>query len=64
MTWPDGATYEGDWKDNHAQGYGKFIHANGDSYEGMWKRSKANGKGTYKTIQGGGTYNGDWSDDY
>lgn len=50
MTWPDGAIYEGEWKDNHAHGWGKFLHSNGDSYEGMWRRSKANGKGTYKTV--------------
>ncbi len=30
--WPDGTKYEGDWKDNSAWGYGKFIHRNGDYY--------------------------------
>ena len=32
--WPDGAKYEGEWKNNHANGKGKFFHINGDIYEG------------------------------
>lgn len=31
---PDGARYEGEWKDNKACGYGKFWHVDGDIYEG------------------------------
>ena len=30
--WPDGAIYEGLWKNNKAQGKGKFTHTNGDYY--------------------------------
>lgn len=32
--WPDGAKYEGQWKENKACGYGKFFHVDGDIYEG------------------------------
>ena len=58
MTWPDGAAYEGDWKDHHAQGKGKFTHAIGDAYEGDWVRDKANGQGAYRSINAGGSYVG------
>lgn len=30
--WPDGATYDGDWRDGMAEGVGTFNHANGDVY--------------------------------
>ena len=36
QTWPDGAKYEGYWKDNKTCGKGKFWHANGDFFEGMY----------------------------
>ena len=32
--WPDGAKYEGEWRQNKANGTGKFWHADGDVYEG------------------------------
>jgi len=32
--WPDGAKYEGDWRDGMAQGRGTFHHANRDLYTG------------------------------
>lgn len=50
MIWSDGAIYEGDWKDNHATGFGKFIHVIGDTYEGNWARDQANGYGVYKSV--------------
>ena len=28
--WPDGARYEGEWKDDKANGKGRFDHATGD----------------------------------
>jgi hypothetical protein len=34
MLWPDKAKYEGQWEFNHASGFGKFFHADGDIYEG------------------------------
>ena len=56
MTWADGAFYEGEWKDNHAHGHGKFTHSIGDIYEGDWVRDKACGYGVYKSISTGGQY--------
>jgi hypothetical protein len=32
--WPDGAKYEGYWKNNKAHGRGKFWHVDGDIFEG------------------------------
>ena len=58
MQWTDGARYEGQWKDNHANGKGKFIHAVGDIYDGEWIRDKANGFGTYTSFNSGGSYTG------
>lgn len=34
--WPDGAKFEGYWKNDMANGRGRLIHADGDVYEGMW----------------------------
>jgi len=58
--WPDGAIYDGQWKDNHAFGKGKFTHSIGDIYEGDWIRDKANGMGTYTSANSGGNYEGEW----
>ena len=30
--WTDGAVYEGEWKNNKAEGKGTFTHPNGDYY--------------------------------
>lgn len=35
QVWPDGARYEGFWKDGVAHGRGKFYHIDGDIYEGI-----------------------------
>ena len=32
--WKDGAKYEGQWRLNKANGFGKFFHVDGDIYEG------------------------------
>lgn len=34
QVWPDGAKYEGYWRDNMAHGRGKFYHIDGDVYDG------------------------------
>ena len=36
MTWPDGNSYEGNWKDNDIHGRGKFIWDDFKSYDGEW----------------------------
>lgn len=49
MTWPgnilkysDGAKYEGEWKDNRANGNGKFWHVDGDTcrYFTIYRRGR------------------------
>jgi hypothetical protein len=35
--WPDGAKYEGNWRNNVASGRGKFYHIDGDVYDGNSK---------------------------
>ena len=41
----DGDTYEGDWVNNMAQGYGVYHKANGWVYEGQWLQDKPHGEG-------------------
>jgi len=41
----NGNKYEGDWKNDTMNGYGKYYFSNGDKYEGEWKDGKINGKG-------------------
>ncbi|CAD8120820.1 unnamed protein product [Paramecium sonneborni] len=62
QVWPDGAQYEGQWKDDKAQGKGIFKHADGDIYDGEWENDKANGYGTYIHADGS-KYEGLWKDD-
>ena len=32
----DGSLYEGEWRNNNANGKGRLIHNDGDYYEGEW----------------------------
>lgn len=41
--WPDSSRYEGNWRNDKANGKGKLIHADGDVYDGEWKNDKAEG---------------------
>lgn len=34
MIWPDGAKFEGQWKEGFANGKGIFYHIDGDVYDG------------------------------
>ena len=52
LRWQDGSIYEGYWKDNMANGYGRLIHSDGDVYEGEWNNDKAEGQGTYYHSDG------------
>ena len=36
----DGDIYEGEWKDDKANGFGVYIHVNGAKYEGEWLNDK------------------------
>lgn len=41
----DGDIYEGEWKDDKANGFGVYIHVNGAKYEGEWLNDKQHGQG-------------------
>ena len=43
--WPDGAVYEGEYKNAKKNGFGKFLWADGSSYEGNFKDNMLEGKG-------------------
>lgn len=48
----DGTMYEGWWKDNMANGRGRYLDAKGLYYEGMWKDNMKNGDGIFKWPDG------------
>lgn len=45
QVWGDGSMYEGMWKNDKANGWGRLIHATGDTYEGEWLNDMAHGLG-------------------
>ena len=47
----------GAWKDDKANGYGIYLHANGAKYEGEWKDDLQNGYGI-ETWSDGSRYEG------
>ena len=46
--WADGSSFDGDWKRNMINGFGKYKWSDGRSYEGLWKDNKMHGNGLYK----------------
>merc|ERR1711874_941158 len=56
-------TYDGDWKNKAAHGYGVMKWQNGDRYEGDWVEGLRQGKGKYTCKASGGKYEGDYKDD-
>lgn len=62
MTWPDGKSYEGDWKDGMMHGKGKKTWANGKFYEGDLERGKSHGKGK-QIFPDGRTFHGHFIND-
>jgi len=40
MEWPGGRKYEGEFKDDFREGYGKIIAGDGKIFEGMWSKGK------------------------
>jgi hypothetical protein len=61
-TWPDGMTYDGEWKDGDMHGKGVRTWPDGQTYDGEWKADAKHGKGVY-TWPDGTTYDGEWKDD-
>ncbi len=68
-TWPDGAKYEGNYKQGQKEGIsielllgkGVFIWGDGSRYEGEFVHNNIHGKGTYKWGDDR-QYTGDWKD--
>ena len=47
MNWADGSSYQGYWRDDKANGSGKFTHTNGATYNGTWIDDNADGYGVF-----------------
>ena len=43
--YPDGDVYEGEWKDDKANGFGIYYYSNGNKYEGYWENDCQHGYG-------------------
>ena len=51
-TFPDGATFDGQWKDDLKHGNGVYTYADGFKQEGTYKDGKLNGEITEVDIDG------------
>ena len=49
---PDGAKYDGEWKDGKINGRGIFTDTDGATYDGEWKDGKNNGRGIFTDTDG------------
>jgi len=57
-------SYDGDWQDDKAYGYGTYLFADGGSYKGEWQDNKKHGKGVrIYSDSNSKSYDGDWKDD-
>ena len=45
--WKDGRKYEGEYKNDKKEGFGKYYWTDGRRYEGQWRNGKQHGKGMY-----------------
>ncbi len=61
MNYNNGDFYEGEWRDDMKEGYGRYAWANGSSYQGHWEVDRMNGKGQF-TDDSGKTVEGRWVD--
>ena len=51
-TWPDGARFDGQWKDDTHQGHGTWRQPDGAEYVGEWSSGKRHGTGTLRFPDG------------
>lgn len=59
---PSGAVYEGEWRNELREGFGRQEWPDGSRYEGNWLNDKANGFGKLFHADGD-VYEGEWKDD-
>ena len=60
---PDGAFYEGSWKDGARHGYGTMKYPDGSKYEGEWFSNMRQGQGKLINKEGIVAQEGTWKDD-
>jgi hypothetical protein len=46
--WADGSRYEGNWKNNMINGFGRYEWPDGRHYVGEWLDNKMHNKGRYE----------------
>ena len=56
-----GSRYEGDFKENMRNGFGKYILPNNSVYTGMWREGMMNGRGVF-IWPDHSSYEGEWKD--
>jgi hypothetical protein len=59
MTYPEGANYEGGWKDGRRHGQGTLTNPYAGQYKGQWKDDKPDGYGIW-LFPDGAKYEGQW----
>jgi len=59
--WPDGASYEGDYKHGLKHGMGRFAWTSGAAYEGDFVEDRLEGSGCFRWACGS-TYEGTWKE--
>jgi len=62
VTYTNGNTYDGEWKNNKKNGQGTYVWPSGREYIGAWKNGDRAGQGTM-TVSDGTKYVGTWKDD-
>ena len=62
LRWPDGAVYEGEFRQGVRSGWGSVRFANGATYEGGWLNSKTHGYGKFVWPDGVSSYEGEHRD--
>ncbi|KAG5187830.1 radial spoke protein 10 [Tribonema minus] len=61
MTYPNGDTYWGEWKDNLHHGEGTYTYkASSDIYSGTWEAGQKSGQGTYQFGADSSMMQGTW----
>lgn len=60
FVYPDGAKYDGQFKDKKSHGHGTHTYPDGGIYVGQFKDNKIEGQGTYTPPDGSGKYVGRW----